>query len=169
MTCQQCAVGYYLVQPVLNQTIFACAACGNGCVNCTNEDNCIICSLKYYRLGTICLKCIDPYCFGCGPTGQCESFECDSIAFYNTSSSQCQLCSTRISNCNACTYTSNTFSCTGCSNGYYISSSAPSATCLLCPEYCNQCTGPTMCTNCTLGAFLNTTTSLCQPCSTGCR
>lgn len=155
-----------------------CYNCKTGCATCTSNTTCTSCTAGYYLASPNCQPCM-PVCKTCTSITSCTSCDaskgfirdssnmcvCPSNTFLNPATKSCQACSTIITNCTSCAYSS-TYSplilvpitCTAPALGYYLVGGLPVA----CGSFCDFCTSPTTCTTCS-STFTNASICSCTP------
>jgi proprotein convertase subtilisin/kexin type 5 len=124
---------------------------------------CLTCDTSYYRASdkVTCLTC-PSHCYTCSSSATCSSCVstfvlltsggstlcgCDSSVnkYYDSVTGTCKLCSYWVANCQTCTPSGGSVTCTHCAAGYALVSNV----CTLCPANCTICADTTFaCTGC---------------------
>ena len=140
--CNQCNVGYALV----NNT---CQLCPTSCQTCANSTVCTQWNTNYYLY-----------------SGSCQS-SCASPLWSNETSitngsGRCFDCSA-IAHCSSCSLTG----CISCpTTGYVLNLTKTEGSCDACPSNCKICTSSSFCSQCNTNYFLNNNSCVanCQSC-----
>ncbi|KAL4490865.1 hypothetical protein ABPG72_008601 [Tetrahymena utriculariae] len=184
-TCQQCSQSMQYCQTCLNQTV--CLACQSGYRLDSQSGQCLpYCPPVdgYYQISDqICATCPQG-CQQCSLQGskyiQCSS--CQDGYYLDPNTNLCFTCS---SNCLLCNDANSCAKCslnnylmpainnqpsycvTSCIPGYY--QEIDSRLCIQCNiDNCTQCTGPTSCSVCSAGYYIDIIYKICNQCSNNC-
>lgn len=166
--CTQCKDLFYL-----SSTASVCISCGAAmpnCLSCKSGSSCSICKNGYYPSvvnASSCLLCNASitYCLSCRmiyyrvtDSNVLGCSVCQPEYYINDT--VCSSCSQAIDFCLAC---QNSYQCTLCNQGYFLSSVL---TCVSCSEVmpgCTNCTSGSLCAQCTSGYYLiNNYCTLCS-------
>ena len=133
-------------------------------MQCTDNNTCLNCEVKYYLDGGNCSPC-QGGCFDCDNMTNCSS--CISSYYFNPADNDCLLCSDNLIGCQFC---DDADTCTNCLNGYYLNTNQ----CLACQDVlsgCSICEDNATCVLCNSGYYLSIVDDQCQLCATmiGCQ
>jgi hypothetical protein len=180
--CLSCGIGFYLLGTSCISCSSNCQACSSlGCTSCVSgyyinsglcAPNCKLpCSTCSTSDTSSCRSCIAGYSysntsFTCNPITSCNGSCSVCPLGYSLQEGSCFKCST---NCGSC-FASSPEQCTGCLQGYYLSSNSQ---CVKCPSSCATCAFSTGCITCALGyTFLANTPQTnniqCLACTSPC-
>lgn len=131
----------------------------DGCLTCSNSTFCSSCALTYTSNGMGgCILCNISGCTSCIVNNFCQICSSNMTV---TQSGQCAYCNITTPGCTAC-LKNNTCSCA--TGYYYITDSSNFGNqcqpCLV--PYCNFCSQPNFCTNCSTGYIINSNGSNCS-------
>ena len=149
--CQTCNYGYYL--PSDDPTKSICKKCtdlSSNCNECSGTLTSVICKSctnNYYVYSGVCYKKCEigenKYCKSCNPTNQTQCETCNDGYYLpddDPDKTKCKACNIIKSNCNECSGTLNSVTCTKCDNDLILYNNKCYPKCQIGnDEYCKSC------------------------------
>ena len=149
--CKTCNYGYYLPSDdSVKSNCKKCTELSSNCNECSGTSTSVVCQSctnNYFLSSGICYKKCDigenEYCKSCNPENQAQCLTCNE-GYYLPSDApdktKCKACNTVIKNCNICSGTQASITCTGCDNNLIIYNNKCYTKCQIGKnEYCKSC------------------------------
>lgn len=180
--CKTCNYGYYLPSDDTEKSnCKKCTDLSNNCNECSGTLTSVVCKSctnNYFLSSGICYKKCDigenEYCQSCNSANQTQCETCNNgyyLPIDDSDKTKCKACNNVISNCNKCSGTKTSITCTGCENNLILYNNKCYTKCQIGKnEYCKSCNPELQhqCYTCNDGFYLpkdDTDKTRCKRCS----